>query len=171
MLKNTILAILVILIGVVVTIATERYFKNNRGDFFILQQGQPVPDFSFQTINNRAYQFYEFKGRASIIHFWASWCAPCVVEFPELVSLAKDNPNIVILALSSDRTEEAIKRFLSNHAPSLPDNFLIVHDEKGLITRDKFSVFQLPESFIVDKEGLLETHIIGAYKGWNDFIK
>jgi len=168
MIKNLIAAFIVIALAALLTAGLNSYFKTNKGDFFVLEKGQPIPDFTVITIEGDQYSLSDFKGRPVIIHFWASWCAPCVVEFPELIALAKKRPNIVILGLSSDKTEAAIDRFFSRHNFKVPDNFKIVHDAQGDITQGKFSVFQLPESFIVNPDGTLESHIVGAYTGWKD---
>ena len=161
MLKNLIIASAVILFSIVLTFGLNHYFKSERGEFFVLEKGQPVPDFTF---NDDA--LYNYKGQTVIIHFWASWCAPCVVEFPELIELANTRDDITILAFSSDRNEQMIDRFLNRHKFSIPDNFKIIHDAKQKITKGKFSVFRLPESFIVTPNMILGDHIIGAYTGW-----
>ena len=166
MLKNLIMACVVIIMAVGLTFTLDRYFKNQRGDFFILEQGRVIPDFSFETIGGNKHALYDFKGQEIVIHFWASWCAPCVIEFPEIVNYARHNSSAIILAFSSDGMEESIERFLKNYASDLPENFKIIHDKDQSITRDKFSVFQLPESFLLDDKMILKNHLVGAYKGW-----
>lgn len=163
MLKNIILASAVILFSIILTFGLNTYFKSERGEFFILEKGKPVPDFEF---NNE--RLYDYKGQTVIIHFWASWCAPCVVEFPELIALANKHDDITILAFSSDRNEKLIGRFLTRHQFDIPDNFKIIFDDNQKITKDKFSVFRLPESFILTPDMILDDHIVGAYAGWKD---
>lgn len=169
MIKNLILAFLVIVFAGVVTFGLDNYFKSARGDFFVLEKGQTVENFTFKDIRGTSYELNDFKDKHVITHFWASWCAPCVVEFPELVALSeKRRDDLVILAFSSDRSPQAIDRFLKVHKISTPDNFIIIHDEKQAITEDKFSVFRLPESFTLSPNLVLDSHIIGAYQGWNE---
>lgn len=163
MLKNLIVACAVILFSIILTFGLNTYFKSERGEFFVLEKGQPVPNFSF---NNDT--LYNYRGQIIIIHFWASWCAPCVVEFPELIALANTRDDVTILAFSSDRNQAMIDRFLDRHKFDIPDNFKIIHDDKQIITKEKFSVFALPESFIVTPDLILDNHIIGAYTGWKN---
>ncbi len=165
MLKNLILASCVVIFAAIVTFGLDHYFKTNRGDFFVLEQGQAVPDFTFETIDGDTYSLSDFSNQTILIHFWASWCAPCVVEFPELVELAKKRDNVTILAFSSDRTKAAIDRFIEQ---DLPDNFKIIHDKDQTITEGKFSVFRLPETYILKPNMIMNRHIAGAYKGWVD---
>ena len=164
-LKNLIIAFGVIVFAGAVTFTLDHSFKNNRGDFFILEKGKAVPDFSFQTINDDNHSLSDFSDKAILIHFWATWCAPCIVEFPELIKLANKRNDIAILAFSSDRTINPIQRFIKQ---DLPDNFKIIHDQKQKITRDNFSVFRLPETYIVKPNMILDDHIVGAYTGWHN---
>ena len=163
-LKNVILALAIILLAGILTLGLDHYFKSERGEFFILEKGKTVPDFEFD-----GQSLHDIKAERVIIHFWASWCAPCVVEFPELIKLAEKDKNTVIIAFSSDRHPTIIDRFLDQHDFKIPDNFKIVWDKKGQITRDKFSVFRLPESFVLDGDFIVKNHIIGAYEGWTSF--
>ena len=170
MVKNLSLAALIIIAALIATLGIERFFKSNRGDFFILETGQAVPNFTVQTVDDETYTLYDFAGKTTLIHFWASWCAPCVVEFPELIELAeKRNDDLVILAISTDRTPENINGFFERHNIAIPDNIIVVHDHDKSITEGKFSVFRLPETFIVDGQHLLQRHIIGAYADWATF--
>lgn len=163
MIKNLIIAGAIILLSVVLTFGLNTYFKSERGDFFTLEKGQVIPDFAFKNDS-----LYNHKGQTVIIHFWASWCAPCVVEFPELIELANKRDDITILAFSSDRNKKMIDQFLDRHQFIIPDNFKIIHDDNQNITEGKFSVFALPESFIVTPDMVLDSHIIGAYTGWRE---
>jgi thiol-disulfide isomerase/thioredoxin len=169
MLKNLLLCFGFIAVIVAITIGLNLSFKTNKGDFFILEEGKKIPDFTFQTLEGKNKSLYDYKGKIVLIHFWASWCAPCVVEFPELIQYAKNNPYSIVLAISSDMTQAHIERFLDRHASDTPGNFVIIHDKKQPVTRDKFSVFALPETFVMNEDGILSNHIVGAYDGWADF--
>ncbi len=168
--KNLSLATLIITVALIATFGIERFFKSDRGDFFILETGQAVPNFTFQTLDDETYTLYDFSGKTTLIHFWASWCAPCVVEFPELIDLAQSRPHdITIIAISTDRSPENIDMFFERHDMDIPDNMVVVHDADKSMTEGKFSVFRLPETFIVDGQHLLQRHIIGAYADWATF--
>src|SRR5688572_23935010 len=52
--------------------------------------GQPVPEFSFRTLDGKAHALEDFKGKATVLNFWATWCAPCLVEFPQMLNLARE---------------------------------------------------------------------------------
>jgi len=69
------------------------------------QEPRPVPDFSFTDAAGTAHALAGFEGKAFVINFWATWCAPCVAEMPALDRLqrAVSRDGIIVLALSSDR--------------------------------------------------------------------
>ncbi len=132
-------------------------------------KGQEIPNIQITSINNKTISINDLIGRTVLINFWASWCAPCIVELPDLISLAKENPDIFIVLLSSDLKKEALDRFLkklSEEDKNLP-NIIIAWDQKGKITRDIFQTFQLPETALIDKQGILQQKFVGVID-WKD---
>ncbi len=55
------------------------------------------------------------KGKTVLIDIWASWCRDCIEGFPKLKALQKDNPEIVYLFLSLDKSQDAWKRGIKKH--------------------------------------------------------
>lgn len=127
-----------------------------------------APDFTFNKLNGETASFSDYWNNPVVIHFWATWCAPCLVELPEIISLASEKPDITVLALSSDNSKETIDRFLEKYEP-LPDNFIVIHDRGKSLTQDLFQTFKLPESYILSRSGSIKEKIIGAYEGWGSY--
>jgi len=119
-----------------------------------------VPDFAFTDIDGRNHDMKDFKGQKVLINFWATWCAPCVIEFPKLIELAKNNPDIIIIALSSDIQDDKIKNFLKKN-PLKSRNFIVARDQKRKITTDIFQTFKLPETLIISPSGKIVKKIVG----------
>lgn len=126
----------------------------------------PMPAFSVTTIDGVMVDTQEVKGKPVVLNFWATWCPPCVYEFPSLIEFARQNPEIWVLALSSDLDETTIMSFKSKIENKmdepLPFNFLIARDPGQSITEDVFGIYRLPESLLVDSEGMIRHQIAGA---------
>jgi cytochrome c biogenesis protein CcmG/thiol:disulfide interchange protein DsbE len=166
--RNLILVIAALLAIVSVTLALDTRTKPPAAHFSDYPEisklkTQPAPDFSFKVLGSTASQnLSDFKGKVVLLNFWASWCAPCVIEFPKLQTLAQTHKdNLVVLALSADTEAEAIERFLKKIRHQDQDNFLIVHDVNKIISQDLFQTIRLPESIIIDPNGQMVRKIAG----------
>lgn len=161
---NIIILILTILLGAGLTFWLDGSSNSKSNDVPIAPvektAEEKVPAFEFTDINGKTHHIDDFKGKVTLINFWATWCAPCVVEFPKLIQLAKDHPDTVIIALSSDIKDEKITDFIKK-IPTVPDNFIIARDVKRKITTDIFQTFKLPETLIISPSGTISKKIVG----------
>lgn len=115
---------------------------------------QVAPDITFKTLDGKTASLASFQGTPVILHFWASWCAPCVAEFPALLRMAQKNQKkVIILAISTDRSPEKIQNFLKKQATRPPSNMMVIWDEHKILTEDVFQTFKLPETIILDRAG------------------
>ncbi|MGA8108899.1 MAG: TlpA disulfide reductase family protein, partial [Acidobacteriaceae bacterium] len=57
----------------------------------------------------------QYRGKIVVLNFWASWCPPCLEEFPSLIQLQKDMPNVVVLAVSFDTDVNAYQQYLTDN--------------------------------------------------------
>lgn len=129
--------------------------------------GKIISDFGIKTLDGKPIHIRDLRGKIVIVNFWATWCPPCVTEFPILISLAeKSKGRVVLLALSSDKTELDIQRFIaqqeSNGVNMKAEGIFLALDPERKITRDVFKVTSYPESLIVGPDGKIMRHIIGG---------
>lgn len=135
--------------------------------------GQPVPDFAVTTIDGRDISLEEFSDKSIVLNFWASWCAPCVAEFPQMLNLARETQDsTVYIFLSNDVNEAAIERFLATLRKTHPkeldqDNVFIAHDAKSRIAHTLFQTYRLPETYLIAPGGTLIDKVIGASVQWD----
>lgn len=130
-----------------------------------------APDFSYKTIKGVTGNLYSHKGKVVLLHFWASWCAPCVVEFPDLINLAtKQNDNLVILAVAKNDKKTDIERFLKKINKKIPNNFLILNDANNLISETLYSVHKLPETYLISPNHIIAEKIIGPQDNWDTAV-
>lgn len=138
------------------------------GQQAVAPQEKQAQDFTFKDIRGNTHKLTDFKGRWVILDFWATWCAPCVVTFPSLMKFANDHRDqVVVIALSSDRTERQIKDFIAKQSPEtkqqadLP-NVLIALDEGMRITKDLYFVAKYPETILISPEQKMTGKLLGA---------
>ena len=114
----------------------------------------------FVDTKNERITLAEVASPVIIINFWASWCAPCLVELPSLVDISQKygSEKILILGVNTDETRqlEKIKKITARYEI----NFPIVPDSKGEIL-DDFVVLKIPTTLIFYK-GKLVKHMEGA---------
>jgi cytochrome c biogenesis protein CcmG/thiol:disulfide interchange protein DsbE len=117
--------------------------------------GKTVPDFTLPRLTTmRAYSgplgfsSAELKsGKVSLLNVWASWCAPCIAEHPQLVELSRRG--IPIYSINYKDKPEAALRFLANYGNPFR---AIGADESGLTAID-LGVYGVPETFVIDGNG------------------
>lgn len=132
------------------------------------ETGERVPDFTFTTPDGRNVSISDFEGKTIMLNFWATWCAPCVKEFPILIGIAEEyKDDVVFIALSSDLEQGAIDRFLTRLEKDSgisvkADNILIALDENQAVTQKIFQTYRLPETILIDKHQKLRQKIAGA---------
>lgn len=142
--------------------------------FFLLRQGEnpaatgqppvvsvnlPAPDFSLPLLDGRKTRLSDHGGRVVLLNIWATWCPPCLSEMPSMEKLYQKfrEAEFEILAVSIDAMgTDVVAPFIRNHNLSFP----VLIDSKGTITR-LYRTTGVPESFIINKEGVVVKKIIG----------
>ena len=125
--------------------------------------GTAAPDFVVQDASGKV-ALHDFKGQVVVLNFWATWCAPCVQEIPSLIQMnarVKDK-GVKIVAISVDVDEMAYTKFLQRHGV----NFLTVRDPDQKSSQ-LYGTTGWPETFIIDREGVLRRKFVGPVD-WND---
>lgn len=127
-----------------------------------------VDDFAFKTITGQETSMAALEGKIVLLHFWATWCAPCVVEFPHLKDLTDAmQDDLVLVAVSADGKQEAIDAFMQKTFPNgVGDNFLVVHDPMQKIIQERFQTYRLPETIIINPRGEMVEKVIGGNTQW-----
>lgn len=120
--------------------------------------GTPAPDFTVQDAD-RKVELRDFRGKIVVLNFWATWCAPCVEEMPSLSQLQErfKDKGITVVGVSVDVDNDGYHRFLKDHKI----DFLTVRDPDQK-SNDLYGTFKFPETYIIDRNGIVRRKFIGA---------
>ena len=122
-------------------------------------KGVPAANFTFPGLDGKMVSLTDFRGKVVLLNIWATWCAPCVAEMPSMQKLYQElkDEGFEILAVSIDESGvEAVKPFVEKHKLGFP----VLLDTKGDI-KALYQATGIPESFIIDKDGMIVEKIIG----------
>ncbi len=123
----------------------------------------PAPNFTFTDFNGVTRDLKSLKGKTVFINFWATWCPPCVFEMPQMIALAKREPdNFALIAMSVDQDPETVSAFFDRISPEpLPDNFIVSMDRDMAVSKDLFDTTVYPETYVVNPKGFIIKKIAG----------
>jgi len=117
----------------------------------------PVASFSARDLDGRDVSPATWRGKVTIVNFWATWCPPCRAEIPDLVALQeKYRGKVQVIGVSEDEeSTEVVRKFAAQYKMNYP----IVMTTPEI--RKVFpGVSALPTSFIVDTEGrIMQRHV------------
>ncbi|MBX2834996.1 MAG: TlpA family protein disulfide reductase [Micavibrio sp.] len=141
--------------------------KISKGFENIIALDRSAPDIVLPTLQSGKITLAQFEGKTLLINFWATWCAPCVVEFPALVDLAKSRDDLVFIAISVDEDKAAIERFIAQQSIEGVGNIIIARDSDQNIAREVFGTLKFPESYIITPKGAM-SHKVEGVIDWHE---
>lgn len=75
--------------------------------------GQNLADMAFTTTGGAPYTLRDLPEPVVLLHYWASWCPPCVIEFPKLLEALREmNGQVALVAISLDYKADAMQRYI-----------------------------------------------------------
>jgi thiol-disulfide isomerase/thioredoxin len=92
------------------------------------------------------------RGKVVYLDFWASWCGPCRVSFPQLDQLRQElgSDGFEVLAINLDDVESDALQFLA----AVPVSYLVVRDAQG-VTPQAYGILGMPTGYLIDREGVV----------------
>jgi peroxiredoxin len=117
-----------------------------------------APKLDLTTLDGRKLDLAAYRGRPVLLNFWATWCGPCVREFPLLRRTIdqRRSDGLVVLGVLVNDSAGSARKFVREHGGTWP-----VGIDQGAKAAGAFKVVGLPESVFVRRDGTLATRVLG----------
>ena len=127
----------------------------------VAKEKSPAPDVSVVSLaTGSTLKLSELKGKVVLLNFWATWCPPCREEIPSMMKLNSfmaGKPFQMVAVSIDEGGKSAIESFFKETGFVLPTYM----DESGASSKS-YGITGVPESFIIDKQGVIVKKIIGG---------
>ncbi len=154
---------LVVIVAVAAMLAFAPYMarrsRGNPGDSNRRLRGKPAPEFSLQGLDGTSVRLSDFRGKAVLLNFWATWCQPCRIEMPWFEEMQREygpqGLQVVGVAMDDASTED-IAKFAKEMGVNYP--ILLGKESVG----DAYGGVEfLPSTFFIDRQGKIVDRIFG----------
>ena len=133
--------------------------------FPVSRPAQPTPaaDLELLDLAGRPVRLQDFRRRVVLLNFWATWCAPCREEMPELETLTRElGPRgLAVVGVNFKESKRQVEAFIQEHKLTFP----MLLDSEGQVA-ERYQVFALPVTFVVDRRGM----VVGTVLGIRDWV-
>lgn len=123
-----------------------------------------APDFKLKDVQGHEVSLESYRGKVVVLNFWTKTCGPCMEEMPEIADLArilKPMKDVVVVTVSTDDTakeaDDTLKAVLKGEPP-----FAVLIDPDAKNVTGKYGTSLYPETWIVDKNGVIRARFDGA---------
>lgn len=117
-----------------------------------------APEFKLQSVDGQYVELRDLQGTPIIVNFWATWCAPCVIEMPILQRFYERYGNqLIIVAINADEPESKVRAFVEDQELTYP-----VLLDPGSEVQELYNLRGYPTSFFIDGGGTIRVVHIGT---------
>jgi peroxiredoxin len=130
-----------------------------------------APDFELATLDGKKIRLSQYKGKTVVLNFWTTTCQPCLEEMPSIAELSKvlaARKDVVVLTVSTDATREPVTGALSSLLREKPP-FAVMLDPQSEVVAGKYGTRLFPETWIIDKQGVIRARFDGA-RDWSNAL-
>ena len=140
-------------------------FVAGDGSIIVLEPGQrqPAPAIGGPTLEGGTYATADHLGEVQVLNVWASWCAPCRAEAPDLVTVAGEyaDRGVKFVGLNTRDSEVAAKGFVERFGITYP-NLVDSDGRLQLAFRDTLPPQAIPSTVVLDRQGRVAARILGV---------
>lgn len=161
------LSIWVAIFTIISLLGYPRLIENN----LTHKENKVVPEFKLQMLDGNLVTSFELKEKVVILDFWATWCGPCIKQFPEMQKLYekyKDNPNVSFIAVNTGWRKDSIEK-VQTFVETNPYSFPVAYDSAAIVT-EQMGVRSVPHIILLDKQGKIRIEHKGSWGKSGYFI-
>ena len=120
--------------------------------------GSVAPDFTVSDLDGNPMRLADLRGRPVVVNFWASWCGPCVEEFPLLEDAARrhQDDGLAIVGIVYQDRSEAARTFMARNGATWPAAM-----DPGERVAAAYGILAPPETFFIGRDGTIVSRQIG----------
>lgn len=128
-----------------------------------------APNFTLKDLKGNDVSLWDYRGKVVVLNFWTSSCRPCLEEMPEVADLARilaDRHDVAVVAVSVDDEPSQDLAVLKSVLGSDPP-FTALVDTESKIVGQKYGTHLFPETWFIDKQGIIRARFDGAREWTN----
>ncbi len=124
-----------------------------------IRVGDLAPDFTLQGLDGKPMKLSDYRGKAVLVNFWATWCPPCRMEMPDLEKAYQKykDQGVVFLGIDMQEDPATVKSFIQQNGY----NWSFAVDSDTQVSRT-YQASAIPTSYFIDRNGIIRDTQIGA---------
>lgn len=146
-------------------------FLNSQIPYLSLDSGLVAPDFEIKGVNGLSHKLSDLKGKMIYLHFWATWCGPCISEMPTLNKLADklDLNEVIVVNVCLDNEIYKVNKIISQE--KLPGLNLICDEYWSKKITTLYNISAIPHYTLIDENGRIIKNKCDRPGAIYDYIK
>ena len=155
---------MVVLVMLIFGAHEARRPRNSGAEVVAKSAQQQAHDFGLKSLDGKTIHLSDYKGKAVLLNFWATWCEPCKIETPWLVELQKQYGAQGLQILGVDADDDSDPSDVSTFVKDMGIDYPVLigkESETDAVANAYGGIAFLPQSFLISRDGRVVAKILG----------